>query len=318
MSTINYNYAANAASNVINKNERLMDKTMAAISSGSKIGIGNNEPGSFSVHTSLKGQGVEARAGLSNINQGLAKLKLAESTAMSLVSIMERMRELAATASNAGGLQDDRNALDYEFQAQYAEYQRIVLNTRYNGASGNAGLLMSNNDGASGSNNIVISPGGGTAITHTMDDWSMLATAANGVNVALGSTAAGTASSGGAIQTTFLQTAVAASATIPGTAEENITTAAQAALTLLKLNYKISHAAAAVSRIGGYIQRTEFASDQAAGRAVAMEDAASKVGDTDYAVETAKLASQSIVSQAATAILAQANARSNTVLTLLK
>jgi flagellin len=49
-----------------------------------------------------------------------------------------------------------------------------------------------------------------------------------------------------------------------------------------------------------------------------MEQAASKVGDTDYAVETARLASQSIVSQAATAILAQANARSDTVLTLLR
>ena len=49
-----------------------------------------------------------------------------------------------------------------------------------------------------------------------------------------------------------------------------------------------------------------------------MEQAASKVGDTDYAVETARLASQSIVSQAATAILAQANARTDTVLTLLR
>jgi flagellin len=62
----------------------------------------------------------------------------------------------------------------------------------------------------------------------------------------------------------------------------------------------------------------EFSSDYSAGRSVVMEEAASKVGDTDYAVETAKLASQSIVSQAATAILAQANARSSTVLTLLK
>jgi flagellin len=52
--------------------------------------------------------------------------------------------------------------------------------------------------------------------------------------------------------------------------------------------------------------------------AVGLESAASKVGDTDYATETARLASAQVISQAATAILAQANARSSTVLTLLK
>ena len=41
MSIVNYNYASNAAANVINRNESLMDKTMARISSGSKVGAGH-------------------------------------------------------------------------------------------------------------------------------------------------------------------------------------------------------------------------------------------------------------------------------------
>ena len=52
--------------------------------------------------------------------------------------------------------------------------------------------------------------------------------------------------------------------------------------------------------------------------AVSKELSASLLGDTDYARDTAKLAAQQVISQAATAILAQANARSATVLTLLK
>jgi flagellin len=62
----------------------------------------------------------------------------------------------------------------------------------------------------------------------------------------------------------------------------------------------------------------EYASEAQAGKAVAVEAAASVIGDTDYAVQTAQLASAQVISQAATAILAQANARSSTVLTLLK
>lgn len=308
MSTINYNYAANAASNVINKNERLMDKTMAAISSGSKIGIGNNEPGGFSVHTSLKGEAVSARAGLDNINTAISYLKLAESTAMTLLSITERMRGLATSSKGAIGTtrQNDRNALDYEFQSQMVEYQRLVADTQFNGTAIMTGTAL------------VVNTGAATNISHTMDNWNINVKAALGEGIATGAILDGTAGSGGGATAMFLQTALAASGTVPATREENLTSVANAGATLAKLNTMIPHLAAATSRIGGYISQMEFSSDYSASRAVVMEDAASKVGDTDYAVETAKLASQSIVSQAATAILAQANSRSSTVLTLLK
>jgi len=163
MSTINYNYAANAASNVINKNERLMDKTMAAISSGSKIGIGNNQPGDFSVHTSLKGEAVSARSGLGNINTAISYLKLAESTAMTLLSITERMRGLATSSKGAIGTtrQNDRNALDYEFQSQMVEYQRLVADTQFNGTAIMTGTAL------------VINTGAATNISHTMDNWNI-------------------------------------------------------------------------------------------------------------------------------------------------
>lgn len=309
MSTINYNYAANAASNVINKNERLMDKTMAAISSGSKIGIGNNQPGDFSVHTSLKGEAVSARSGLGNINTAISYLKLAESTAMTLLSITERMRGLAKSAMGAIGTtrQNDRNALDYEFQSQLVEYQRLVADTQFNGIPIMTGTAL------------VVNTGAATNISHGMDNWNINAKfATTGEGVATGALADGTTGSGGIASTNMLLTQVNASGAIPQTRFENLTAVANAGRSVAKLDRMIPHLAAATSRIGGYISQMEFSSDYSASRAVVMEDAASKVGDTDYAVETAKLASQSIVSQAATAILAQANSRSSTVLTLLK
>ena len=75
---------------------------------------------------------------------------------------------------------------------------------------------------------------------------------------------------------------------------------------------------ASVGEVAGDIKSIEYAIEATAAGAVAKEMGASLIGDTDYAVDTAKLAAQQVISQAATAILAQANARSATVLTLLK
>ena len=166
---------------------------------------------------------------------------------------------------------------------------------------------------------LVINTGAATAITHVMDAWALDGlTATTGEGIATGALSAGGVGSGGGAAGAFSLTAVAAAGIVPATKQETLTTAAAAANTLAKLNTMIPHLASAVGRIGGYISQMEFSSDYSAGRSVVMEEAASKVGDTDYAVETAKLASQSIVSQAATAILAQANARADTVLTLLR
>jgi flagellin len=49
-----------------------------------------------------------------------------------------------------------------------------------------------------------------------------------------------------------------------------------------------------------------------------MQASRSRLLDTDYAVETSNLAKQQIITQAATAMLAQANQSSQSILSLLK
>jgi len=49
-----------------------------------------------------------------------------------------------------------------------------------------------------------------------------------------------------------------------------------------------------------------------------MSASRSRILDTDYATETSSLAKQQIISQAATAMLAQANQQPQSVLSLLK
>ena len=314
MSIVNYNYAANLSANVINRNESLMDKTMARISSGSKVGAGHADSGTYALYTNMAIEGKESRAALVNLNSGLARMKLVESTGMAIHKMAVRMQELATTASNTLLPDADRYALDAEFQALLGEWDRLAEQTRYNG-----NLVMTGTDLA-----INMGEAGGAAnVTVVVDDWRPDAFAAAGVayagtEVATGALVVGAANSAGGATGALNLTSVVSAAGVPATRQENITSAANAALSRAKLDNITGYLAAAVGEVAGDIQSLEFAIEATSGQAVARELGASLIGDTDYAVETAKLASQQVISQAATAILAQANARSATVLTLLK
>ena len=100
MSIINYNYASNAAANVISANERLMDKTMARISSGTKVGPGSADSGRYGLYTTMSVEAKEARAALASLNSGLARMKLVEATGMTIHKMAIRMQELAVLASD--------------------------------------------------------------------------------------------------------------------------------------------------------------------------------------------------------------------------
>ena len=306
MSIVNYNYAAHSAANVINANEKVMDKTMARIASGTKVGAGHADSGLYGLYTNMTIEGAESRTALANLNSGLARMKLVEATGITIHKIAVRMQELAVAASNTIVPAHDRYAMDAEFGALLTEWNRLADNTSYNGVA-----VMTGTD-------LVIRMGeaGGSAdMTITVEDWQPDASAANGAGIATGAATAGAANSaGGALSLT----AVAAAAPLPATLQETINIAADANTSRVKLDNVVAYLGASVGEVAGDIKSIEYAIEATAAGAVAKEMGASLVGDTDYAVDTAKLAAQQVISQAATAILAQANARSATVLTLLK
>ena len=308
MSIINYNYASNAAANVISANERLMDKTMARISSGTKVGPGSADSGRYGLYTTMSVEAKEARAALASLNSGLARMKLVEATGMTIHKMAIRMQELAVLASDPLVTTHDRYGMDAEFGALLTEWNRLATQTFYNGVQ-----VMQGTD-------LVIRMGEATGsdMTITVDDWRPDQNAANGANLATHAILAGQANSAGGATSSLSDTAVVAAGDVPETLEETLITSATAQLSRAKLDNIVPHLGASVQEVSGDIQSIEFAIEATAGMAVSKELAASLLGDTDYARDTAQLAAQQVISQAATAILAQANARSATVLTLLK
>ncbi len=72
------------------------------------------------------------------------------------------------------------------------------------------------------------------------------------------------------------------------------------------------------AKYGAYMSRLEHSSDNLLNVAQNTDQSRSRIEDADYAVETSELARTQIISQAATAMLAQANQAKQGVLQLLK
>ena len=98
----------------------------------------------------------------------------------------------------------------------------------------------------------------------------------------------------------------------------NITSAANAAQAIAELDRAIDGAAAERAKYGSYMSRLQHAADNLANVATNTAASKSQISDADYAAETTELARTQIISQASTAMLAQANQVKQTVLSLLQ
>ena len=98
----------------------------------------------------------------------------------------------------------------------------------------------------------------------------------------------------------------------------NITAQANASQAITELENAINGAAAERAKYGSYLSRLQHASDNLQNVATNTSASLSQIADADYATETTELARTQIISQASTAMLAQANQVKQTVLALLR
>jgi flagellin len=98
----------------------------------------------------------------------------------------------------------------------------------------------------------------------------------------------------------------------------NITAQANASQAITELDNAINGAAAERAKYGSYMSRLQHAADNLQNVATNTSASLSQIADADYATETTELARTQIISQASTAMLAQANQVKQTVLALLR
>jgi len=292
MTIVNYNVAAQRAATTMTRNDAVMNKAMSRLSTGIKLSQAEDGPATIGVYKGLQTQALTTRAAIENINNAVSYLRTVDDAGAAIENILMRMKEIAVQAQTSTTDTDQRAALNTEYHALGDQWDRIVADTKWNGVQ-----VMIGTD-------LTIGVGSGSTITAAVDDWR---STANGVaaDIATGATsAAADAAAGEAFNFTA--------------AFEDLGDAAEALLAMDKVTAALEGIGKSRAELGANINALKASADSLVDLADRYESNASAIGDADYAAESASLATAQIVSQAATAMLAQANAQKNTVLALLK
>jgi flagellin len=257
-----------------------MDQAMERLSSGKRINSAMDDAAGLTIAHSLDAKVTSLNQAARNANDGVSLINLAEGALDQVSAMLTRMRELAVQAINGTYSQTDRSNMNSEFGALSDEITRISDNTTFNGTAviGTAATLT-------------------FQVGHTASDTITLTTVDMG---------AGAIGSGGYVSAQAIYAATAASSV----------TKAQTSLSVID---------AAIQDVDGYratlgatANRLEHSAANLMTRVENQMAARSRIEDADYAVEAANLARAQVLQQAGTAMLSQANASTQTVLSLLK
>ena len=292
MAVVNTNIGASLAQAALVKNQRALDTAMEQLSTGSKINSAADDAAGLAISTRMTSQINGLNMAVKNANDAINMVNTAEGALIEMTTMLQRMRELALQAANGTTDTNDRSYLDSEYKALYAEIDRIADNTEWNGRTI---LDNSANGNASGFVEFQVGMDTGQVITVDFGNFTNVSGSGTFASFVSAGATAGTISA-----TTTSQAQLKASAAIGA-----IDTALDA----------ISNQRAT---LGGVANRLTHSVDNLTNIKVNASASRSAIMDTDYAASTTDLARASIIAQAGTAMLAQANQLPQTVLALLQ
>jgi flagellin len=261
-----------------------LGKSLEKLSTGLRINRASDDAAGLSVSESLRSKIRGMGRAKSNAEDGIALVQIAEGATGEINNILQRMRELAIQSSTDTMTTTERSYTDKEFGQLMNEITRISQSASYNGMT----LL----DGAAGSFGV---SGGQASVLH-IGSGSSTTTDALSITVS--------AMTLGALGLSSTTTSVS--------------TAAGALSSLSLIDTAIKSVNTMRSDMGAYVNRLEFAISNLGNQIYNTQDAESRIRDVDFAKETTEFTRAQILTQSATAMLAQANQVPQGVLSLLK
>ena len=281
MISINTNSAASAASYNLGNINISLQKSLQRLSSGSRINSSYDDAGGLAVSMKLSASIRRTEATQANVNNSMAFLETQDGVLKSADKLVARMSELAQLANDVTKSSSDLALYQTEVDTLKSQLSSMMSET-FNGIS-----LFSSG--------LVTTPATATTLSVvTSQDGSQ----SIGITQAhLGSVGAyvGTASASGI----------------------NISSETGAKAAISTVNAAIQNLAQLRAYNGSEQSRLNFASDTLSINKTNLEAANSRIIDVDVAEESSKLARFSILQQAGTAMLAQANQSTQSLLRLL-
>ena len=303
-STINTNVTSLIAQRNLSNSQNSLATTMARLSSGLRVNSAKDDAAGLAIAERMSSQVRGMNVAVRNANDGISMAQTAEGALGKSSDILQRMRELAVQAANASNSDTDKESLDNEFDQLSKEVQRVFSSTTYNSrtilAKDAGDQVFQVGANTTADNQITIT-------TEDMSGNSAITDVTGKAAVAAGNGLDGVA--GNADDTAAV--AAVPRSVITGDAEDILAVIDKIDAAINFVSSERSVLGAAQSRFENAISYLQISSEnQSASR--------SRIMDADYAQETAALSRAQILSQAGSAMLAQANQQPQSVLALLR
>jgi flagellin len=132
---INTNVAALNAHRQLTETDEKLKVTMERLSSGYRINRSQDDVAGLSIANKFRMEVRALRAAQQNVAQGQSLLQVAEGGTNKIEEIVERLKELAISASSSNVDTDGHSRINAEAQALMAEIDQIAQDTKYSGNS---------------------------------------------------------------------------------------------------------------------------------------------------------------------------------------
>ena len=290
---INTNVAAMNTYSRLTAANTAKSNSLAKLSSGSRINKAGDDAAGLAISEKMKSQIGGLTQAKRNAQDGISLVQTAEGALNETHSILERMRDLAVQGGNGTLTDDDKGAINKELTALHEELTRIATTTQFNKQNlfaattkGAASAAFTFQIGANAGQVLDVKIGqmdGSNLLKDKAASFILKATiAANGQNAAKGN---GGMAAGDMIK---------------------------------KIDDAIKSVSDQRADLGAVQNRLEHTINNLTTTNENLSEANSRIRDVDMAEEMMTFTKSNILSQAATSMLAQANAMPNSVLNLLQ
>jgi flagellin len=284
---INHNMSAIFANRQLKVNNWALDKNMEKLSSGSRIPRAGNDASGLAVSEKLRSQIRGLRQASANAANGISFIQTTEGYLQESQDIMQRIRELAVQASNGIYTDEDRMQIQVEVSQLVDEVDRIASHAQFNGMN-----MLTGRFARLGGENVV-----------TASMWLHI-----GANM-------------DQRERVYIGTMTSESLGLRNVASKkfvSISTPDGANRTIGIVDAGLKLVSKQRADLGAYQNRLEHAVKGLDVGAENLQASESRIRDADMAEEMVDYTKNAILVQAATAMLAQANTKTQTVLTLFQ
>jgi len=281
---INHNMSSMYANRQLGVTQGDVAKNIEKLSSGQRINRAGDDASGLAVSEKMRGQIRGLNQAERNIQNGVAFIQTTEGYLQESQDILHRLRELAVQSANGIYTDEDRMQIQVEVSQLVDEINRIASHAQFNGMNILTGAFARESTAG-----------------RTMQ-FQVGANMDQNEQVFIGTMTA---------QALGLQGAQGDTAMVSISTPENANMAIGSLDSALKVISKQR------ADLGAYQNRFEMASKGVAVAAENLQASESRIRDTDMAAEMVQYTKNQILSQAGSAMLAQANTRNQSVMQLL-